>query len=93
MHYRLFCYLVEKKCILKPQDLATKRTIGLGKERDGLYYLVALAAEQTKPSITRPSRSSCNLAISSTNLWHNRLGHVSSPCLSHIAKHFLHFSI
>ncbi|RVW85060.1 Retrovirus-related Pol polyprotein from transposon TNT 1-94 [Vitis vinifera] len=49
------------------KDLATRRTIGLGKQRDGLYYLVALATEK---SLTNHSSSTnqpaCNLAISST---------------------------
>ncbi|KAI9180399.1 hypothetical protein LWI28_004458 [Acer negundo] len=78
-------------CVL--QDLATRRMIGLGKQRDGLYYLVALA---TKKSMTNssppPHRPTCNLTISSTDLWHNRLGHVSSSRLSFIAKTFLNFS-
>ncbi|RVW90944.1 Retrovirus-related Pol polyprotein from transposon RE1 [Vitis vinifera] len=56
------------------KDLATRRTIGLGKQRDGLYYLVALATEK---SLTNHSSSTnqpaCNLAISSTDLWHSRL--------------------
>jgi transposase InsO family protein len=79
-------------CIL--QDLATRRTIGLGKQRNGLYYLVALATEK---SLTNPSsstnRPACNLTISSTDLWHSRLGHVSPSRLSFIAKNFLNFSV
>ncbi|KAL6350529.1 hypothetical protein AAG906_019176 [Vitis piasezkii] len=75
-------------------DLATRRTIGLGKQRDGLYYLVALATEK---SLTNHSSSTnqpaCNLAISSTDLWHSRLGHVSPSRLSFIAKNFLNFSV
>nr|TKR84114.1 hypothetical protein D5086_0000261470 [Populus alba] len=59
-------------------DLATRRTIGLGKQRNGLYYLVALA---TKKNLTKPSSTTnhpaCYLTLSSTDLWHNRLGHVS----------------
>ncbi|RVW95625.1 Retrovirus-related Pol polyprotein from transposon TNT 1-94 [Vitis vinifera] len=66
-------------CIL--QDLATRRTIGLGKQRDGLYYLVALATEK---SLTNHSSSTnqpaCNLAISSTDLWHSRLSHSNNAC-------------
>ncbi|WKA05692.1 hypothetical protein VitviT2T_023641 [Vitis vinifera] len=58
-------------------DLATRRTIGLGKQHDRLYYLVALATEK---SLTNHSSSTnqptCNLAISSTDLWHSRLGHI-----------------
>nr|TKS18134.1 hypothetical protein D5086_0000006170 [Populus alba] len=62
----------------KDEDLATRRTIGLGKQRNGLYYLVALA---TKKNLTKPSSTTnhpaCYLTLSSTDLWHNRLGHVS----------------
>ncbi|KAM7485260.1 hypothetical protein LguiA_001269 [Lonicera macranthoides] len=67
--------------------------IGLGKQRDGLYYLTAIATRS--PSITRSLSSHqprCNLTTS-TDLWHRRLGHTSSPCLSFIAKNFLHFSV
>ena len=66
----------------------------MGKQRDELYYLVALA---TKKSLTNHSSSTnqpaCNLAIFSTNLWHSRLGHVSHSHLSFIAKNFLNFYV
>jgi hypothetical protein len=39
-------------CIL--QDLRTKTTIGLGKQRDGLYYLVALASEKPQHPSQQP---------------------------------------
>ncbi|KAK0601793.1 hypothetical protein LWI29_027437 [Acer saccharum] len=72
-------------CVL--QDLATRRMIGLGKQRDGLYYLVALTTEKSK--LTLPvNRPACNLTISPTDLWHRRLGHASPPRLSFIAKNF-----
>ncbi|RVW78235.1 Retrovirus-related Pol polyprotein from transposon TNT 1-94 [Vitis vinifera] len=79
--------------VTKP-DLAMRRTIGLGKQLDELYYLVALATEK---SLTNHSSSTnqpaCNLTISSTDLWHSGLGHVSPSRLSFIAKNFLNFSI
>ena len=40
-------------CIL--QDLATRRTIGLGKQCDGLYYLVALATEKSLTNRSSPT--------------------------------------
>ncbi|KAI9154455.1 hypothetical protein LWI28_026548 [Acer negundo] len=77
-------------CVL--QDLATRRMIGLGKQNDGLYYMVALTTEKTK--ITSPvNRPACNLTLSSTDLWHKRLCHASPPRLSFIAKNFKIFSI
>ena len=82
-------------CVL--QDLVTRRTIGLGKQRDGLYYLVALATRKTvhsPPSSSQIHTSpACNLTTSSTHLWHNRLGHLSSSRLGFIAKNLLHISI
>jgi hypothetical protein len=79
-------------CIL--QDLATRRTIGLGKQRNGLYYLVALATEKSLTNLSSSTnRPACNLTISSTELWHSRLGHVSPSRLSFIAKNFLNFSV
>jgi hypothetical protein len=80
-------------CIL--QDLRTKKTIGLGKQRDRLYYLVTLASE--KPTHQPPSAAtiSCHLpssqVASSTALWHRHLGHLSSSRLDFMAKHLLNF--
>ena len=71
-------------CIL--QDLATRKTIGLGKQQGGLYYLVSLVSD--KPSLLPPS---CNHAHASTHLWHSRLGHPSSSRLQFLAKNVLHF--
>jgi hypothetical protein len=70
-------------CIL--QDLAMRTMISVGKRRDDLYYLVALAS--TPPS----TRFACNLIISS-NLWHRRLGHLSSNRLQFLADNSLKFN-
>ncbi|KAJ9554960.1 hypothetical protein OSB04_009574 [Centaurea solstitialis] len=79
-------------CIL--QDLATRKTIGLGKQQNGLYYLVALATDDRVAISSRTkSQPTCNLTTSSTDLWHNRLGHVSSSRLSFIAKKFLNIPV
>jgi hypothetical protein len=78
-------------CIL--QDLATRRMIGLSKQRDGLYYLVALATKTSMIKSTSPKNlPACNTTISSTDLWHNRLGHISPHRLNLIANNFLNFS-
>ncbi|CAL8150570.1 unnamed protein product [Prunus armeniaca] len=80
-------------CIL--QDLTTKKTIGLGKQRDGLYYLVALASTTLSPkfrsSAAIASHPSCSHVTSSTDLWHRRLGHLSSSRLDFMAKNLLNF--
>lgn len=80
-------------CVL--QDLVTKKMIGLGKERNGLYYLVALATKKTltNPTSNSANQPTCNLVTSSTDLWHYRLGHVSLSRLNFIAKNFLNISI
>ncbi|XP_073098866.1 uncharacterized protein [Elaeis guineensis] len=49
------------------KDLATRKLIGLGELRDGLYYFKGLAI--------RPART--NKVNVSINLWHARLGHCS----------------
>ncbi|CAL2239954.1 unnamed protein product [Prunus armeniaca] len=51
-----YFYLQDVLCVptFKVNLMSTRTTIGLGKERDGLYYLVALASDRT-PSTTRPS--------------------------------------
>ncbi|KAJ0014754.1 hypothetical protein Pint_21028 [Pistacia integerrima] len=62
-------------CIL--QDLTTRMTIGLGEQRDELYYLVALASEKSKPqtpSAAATSFHSPSSQVTSTSLWHRRLG-------------------
>ncbi|RVW92060.1 Retrovirus-related Pol polyprotein from transposon TNT 1-94 [Vitis vinifera] len=80
-------------CIL--QDLTTRMTIGLGEQRDGLYYLVALASEKPKTQTPSAAATSCrspsSQVTSSTALWHRRLGHLSSSRLDFMAKHLLNF--
>ncbi|XP_068336528.1 uncharacterized protein [Pyrus communis] len=53
------------------KNLTTKTVIGLGKQRGGLYYLVALT-----PTTSGSPRRVCNLVLSPTELWHQRLGHL-----------------
>ncbi|XP_008229790.1 PREDICTED: uncharacterized protein LOC103329135 [Prunus mume] len=76
-------------------DLTTKTTIGLGKQRGRLYYLVALASTTPSPkfrsSAAFASHPSCSHVTSSTDLWHRRLGHLSSSRLDFMAKNLLNF--
>ncbi|RVX20135.1 Retrovirus-related Pol polyprotein from transposon RE1 [Vitis vinifera] len=77
------------------KDLTTRTTIGLGEQRDGLYYLVALASEKPKTQTPSAAATSCrspsSQVTSSTALWHRRLGHLSSSRLDFMAKHLLKF--
>ncbi|RVX22254.1 Retrovirus-related Pol polyprotein from transposon RE2 [Vitis vinifera] len=77
------------------KDLMTRTTIGLGEQRDGLYYLVALASEKPKPQTSSTTTTSCcsldPQVTFSTTLWHRRLGHLSSSRLHFMAKHLLSF--
>ena len=70
--------------------------IGLDKQRDGLYYLVALALEKSKHQPPSAATTSFHLpssqVASPTALWHRRLGHLSSSRLDFMAKHLLNFS-
>ncbi|KAH9717541.1 hypothetical protein KPL71_021864 [Citrus sinensis] len=71
-------------------DLTMRKTIGLGEQRDGLYYLVALASEKAKPQTPSTVATSCyspsSQVTSSTILWHRHLGHLSSSRLDFMAK-------
>ncbi|KAF7131949.1 hypothetical protein RHSIM_Rhsim09G0112600 [Rhododendron simsii] len=58
------------------QDLSTRRTIGQGNIHEGLYYY---QASQTALAVVAPS---------SFDLWHWRLGHLSSSSLSTLIKDF-----
>ena len=79
-------------CVL--QDLAIRRMIGLGKQRDGLYYLAALTTRKigTTSHSSPNNQPTCNLTTSSTDIWHSRLGHISPSRMSFIAKNFLKIS-
>lgn len=78
-------------CVL--QDLMTRTTIGLGKQQDGLNYLVALMGEsiKTRSAAAIAGHSSCSQVTSSTDLWHRRLGHLSSSRLDFMAKNLFNF--
>ncbi|CAL9006318.1 unnamed protein product [Prunus brigantina] len=57
------------------QDVETKRMIGLGKHFDGLYYLTP----QQNPHLA-------NHIHRTSDLWHQRLGHLSSAPLHFLSK-------
>jgi hypothetical protein len=55
------------------------KMIGLGVEQDGLYY----------STNTRPAR--CQVAKSTSQLWHRRLGHLSNKVLSFLSNNVSDF--
>ncbi|KAJ0078424.1 hypothetical protein Patl1_37243 [Pistacia atlantica] len=55
------------------QDLATRKLIGMGELRDGLYYFRAIKIPIATTNITHDSK---------LNLWHQRLGHLPFDRLS-----------
>ena len=58
------------------QDLSTKKTIGSGEERNGLYFL--LPEGVTNKELTPVAHTSQKEVLSEeTWLWHKRLGHTS----------------
>ena len=65
-------------CIL--QDLATKKTIGLGRQHDGLYYFSPNITPS--PNLLTPQ---VNQTSSQPDLWHKRLGHPSIHPMKHLA--------
>lgn len=59
--------------------------IGVGKQREDLYYLVALA------SISPSKHPFASHLIVSSDLWHRHLGHPSHARLQYITNESLHF--
>ncbi|RVW29060.1 Retrovirus-related Pol polyprotein from transposon RE2 [Vitis vinifera] len=49
------------------KDLTTRTTIGLGEQRDGLYYLVALASKKPKTQTPSAAATSCRSPSSQSN--------------------------
>ena len=65
-------------CVL--QDLATKKTIGLGRQCDELYYLSTNTTSPLNLIASKVNHTSLEL-----ELWHRRLGHPSIQPLKHLA--------
>ncbi|XP_050211525.1 uncharacterized protein LOC126661707 [Mercurialis annua] len=74
-HYVLLYY---NHCFI--QDLQTSKIIGLAKKVDGLYHLVQpqITADDSSVKI---AASTFNLPVGNSQLWHYRLGHLSTPRL------------
>ncbi|CAL1389558.1 unnamed protein product [Linum trigynum] len=64
-------------CVI--QDLPSKKLIGMGKHVDGLYYLRLVDGGH-------PVAHSVQQAVSTTDLWHTRLGHPSLAKLNLLGK-------
>lgn len=65
------------------QDLRTKKLIGMGEMRDGLYHYTPPANK----AVALPAN--CGLDL---GMWHQRLGHRSQQCLSYLSPFFLNSS-
>ena len=79
----LTCCLIFLGSFCFIQDLALWSTIGLGREQNGLYLL----DNKFKVSSSIPaSFSFCHSACTQPNLWHFRLGHLSSGKLDLLNK-------
>ncbi|KAM2714488.1 hypothetical protein EV2_044230 [Malus domestica] len=70
-----FVIFTDKMCLLQGQR--SGKMIGTGTEREGLYYL------------DNVMKTTCNsasiVASSSSQLWHQRLGHLSNTTLRHLS--------
>ncbi|CAH9085646.1 unnamed protein product [Cuscuta epithymum] len=60
-------------CVL--QELSSRKLIGVGRLRDGLYYMESPGSERVALSVSITS-----------DLWHQRLGHASDGKLHHISS-------
>jgi hypothetical protein len=70
----LYCLIIFSSDFCFIQDLHSMKMIGLGIKRDGLYYFTNI----------RPAR--CQVAKSTSHLWHRRLGHLSNKVLSFLSN-------
>jgi hypothetical protein len=57
----------------------TRLTIGLGKEKDWLFYL---QHNSDNPSLLNSTFSTVSIKAPSTEIWHYQLGHPSQPRLA-----------
>jgi hypothetical protein len=67
------------------QNLLTWKTIGLGREKDGLFHLMLQDDYDLNfPSITATVNASIPFSVKdvSANVWHYRLGHISHSRIS-----------
>lgn len=65
------------------QDLHLKKLIGMGKEHDGLYWLVLVENVKSVLEVST-NKEKLALAVStSPETWHRRLGHASKEKLQH----------
>ncbi|CAL9000181.1 unnamed protein product [Prunus brigantina] len=71
----LRCIVIFSPDFCVVQDVDTKKTIGLGKHFDGLYYLMPTQNPHLASHVRRIS-----------TLWHQRLGHPSPAPLHHLSK-------
>uniref|UniRef100_A0A6N2LKM2 CCHC-type domain-containing protein n=1 Tax=Salix viminalis TaxID=40686 RepID=A0A6N2LKM2_SALVM len=72
-----FCVTIFLKQVCFVQDLRSGKTIGMGREREGLYCL------------NKTKQGTCHeVTSSSSNFWRQRLGHPSS-CVNHLSMGFI----
>lgn len=74
------------------QNLCPWRTIRVGKEEGGLFYLLQDPKVSPSPS---SFYSSCfnSIKTSLSDVWHYRLGHPSIPCMQCLHNTFLKFLV
>ena len=76
----LHCTLNFSVDFCKIQDVTTLKMIGLAKLREGLYHLMISKTEWALSSTYPYANSSMTTPVTSSNLWHFRLGHLSGKC-------------
>jgi hypothetical protein len=64
------------------QDLVTWRRIGLGRKKSGLYFLQVSDTAVTFPILPSVAAYTVVNNTPAFDVWHHRLGHPSSSCLS-----------
>ena len=72
----------------KIQEVSSLKMIGLAKLKEGLYHLVVSKERQLPLPNTSLVNTSTSTPITTSNLWHFRLGHLSGNRLNILHQHF-----
>ncbi|XP_060216752.1 uncharacterized protein LOC132644192 [Lycium barbarum] len=73
--------LLDKNTLHKPEDLFTRKVKEIGKEGDGLYYLIRSKLRLTKEQILGYGLTSACNNDDNIILWHKKMGHAPATVL------------
>ena len=86
--FTLYCTLTFSTDVCQIQDVNTLKMISLAKLKEGLYHRIINKANQSLPHPSPNVNFLVYTPISSSNIWHFRLGHPSKNRLYILNKSF-----